>query len=163
MGKQTYRSGGYCVTLVYPIPLLPSGPGGVFRLQLRSPPDLCGQAGCSLKRREWDSNPRWSYPHTRFPSVLLKPLGHLSGGSHCQNNLSNVSHPGNQNGARQRLLEHGFEIDDQFAVIDSAERLRILAKLRQRLRELCATAIDVAPAEVVHPDSGLDQTLVEQA
>src|SRR5215831_1572517 len=31
-----------------------------------------------LKRREWDSNPRWSYPHTRFPSVLLQPLGHLS-------------------------------------------------------------------------------------
>src|SRR5678816_2679305 len=30
------------------------------------------------KRREWDSNPRWSFPHTRFPSVLLKPLGHLS-------------------------------------------------------------------------------------
>src|SRR5579884_1710303 len=32
------------------------------------------------KRREWDSNPRWSFPHTRFPSVLLKPLGHLSKG-----------------------------------------------------------------------------------
>src|SRR6266545_6723398 len=39
------------------------------------------QAVASLKRREWDSNPRWSYPHTRFPSVLLKPLGHLSKGS----------------------------------------------------------------------------------
>src|SRR5438105_11074887 len=72
------RSGGYCVTLVYPIPLLPSGPGGFFGLQLRSPPDLCSQAVYRLKRREWDSNPRWSYPHTRFPSVLLKPLGHLS-------------------------------------------------------------------------------------
>ena len=32
------------------------------------------------ERREWDSNPRWSFPHTRFPSVLLKPLGHLSKG-----------------------------------------------------------------------------------
>jgi hypothetical protein len=30
-------------------------------------------------RREWDSNPRYSFPHTRFPSVRLKPLGHLSG------------------------------------------------------------------------------------
>ena len=29
-------------------------------------------------RRERDSNPRYGYPHTRFPSVLLKPLGHLS-------------------------------------------------------------------------------------
>jgi hypothetical protein len=24
-------------------------------------------------RREWDSNPRYSFPHTRFPSVRLKP------------------------------------------------------------------------------------------
>src|ERR1019366_4609007 len=29
-------------------------------------------------RRGWDSNPRLSFPNTRFPSVLLKPLGHLS-------------------------------------------------------------------------------------
>src|SRR5207249_9668242 len=93
------RPGGYCVTLVDPIPLLPSGPGGVFRVQLRSPPGLLkrGRPRTSwrlpwiaravklvprLKRREWDSNPRWSHPHTRFPSVLLKPLGHLSGGEH---------------------------------------------------------------------------------
>src|SRR3954463_6131037 len=66
------RPGGYCVTLAYPIPLLPSGPGGFFELQLRSPPKPFG-SGCPLKRREWDSNPRWSFPHTRFPSVLLKP------------------------------------------------------------------------------------------
>ena len=32
----------------------------------------------SLLRRGRDSNPRCSYPHTRFPSVLLRPLGHLS-------------------------------------------------------------------------------------
>jgi hypothetical protein len=31
-------------------------------------------------RREWDSNPRYGFPHTRFPSVRLKPLGHLSRG-----------------------------------------------------------------------------------
>ena len=29
-------------------------------------------------RRERDSNPRYGFPYTRFPSVLLKPLGHLS-------------------------------------------------------------------------------------
>src|SRR4051794_23167429 len=34
---------------------------------------------CERWRREWDSNPRYSFPHTRFPSVRLKPLGHLSG------------------------------------------------------------------------------------
>ena len=33
----------------------------------------------NLWRRGWDSNPRLSFPNTRFPSVLLKPLGHLSG------------------------------------------------------------------------------------
>jgi hypothetical protein len=36
--------------------------------------------GCWYRwRREWDSNPRYGFPHTRFPSVRLKPLGHLSG------------------------------------------------------------------------------------
>jgi hypothetical protein len=30
-------------------------------------------------RREWDSNPRYGFPYTRFPSVRLKPLGHPSG------------------------------------------------------------------------------------
>src|SRR3954465_11844138 len=29
-------------------------------------------------RRERDSNPWYGFPYTRFPSVLLKPLGHLS-------------------------------------------------------------------------------------
>jgi hypothetical protein len=30
-------------------------------------------------RRGRDSNPGWSFPHTRSPGVLLQPLGHLSG------------------------------------------------------------------------------------
>ena len=36
---------------------------------------------CALKdwRRERDSNPRYGFPYTRFPSVRLQPLGHLSG------------------------------------------------------------------------------------
>src|SRR5919201_3258360 len=29
-------------------------------------------------RREWDSNPRYGFPYTRFPSVRLQPLGHPS-------------------------------------------------------------------------------------
>ena len=33
----------------------------------------------SFWRREWDSNPRYGFPYTRFPSVRLKPLGHPSG------------------------------------------------------------------------------------
>src|SRR6202043_708134 len=40
---------------------------------------LCLRAGpLQIWRRGWDSNPRLSFPNTRFPSVLLKPLGHLS-------------------------------------------------------------------------------------
>src|ERR1700761_2247736 len=30
-------------------------------------------------RRDRDSNPGYAFTHTRFPSVRLKPLGHLSG------------------------------------------------------------------------------------
>src|SRR5437879_578729 len=33
----------------------------------------------SYWRREWDSNPRYAFTYTRFPSVRLKPLGHPSG------------------------------------------------------------------------------------
>ncbi len=38
-------------------------------------------------RREWDSNPRYSLKYTRFPSVRLKPLGHLSRGRSTFSNL----------------------------------------------------------------------------
>ena len=58
--------------------LLPSGSDTVRRATMhraRAP----GWAPCGDHwRRGRDSNPRWSYPHTRFPSVLLRPLGHLS-------------------------------------------------------------------------------------
>ena len=45
---------------------------------------LCAEASnldiskCDSWRREGDSNPRGSCPPIRFPSVRLKPLGHLS-------------------------------------------------------------------------------------
>ena len=35
-------------------------------------------------RRERDSNPRYASAYTRFPSVLLKPLGHLSDLKECE-------------------------------------------------------------------------------
>ena len=35
-------------------------------------------SGLRMWRRERDSNPRYGCPHTRFPSVRLRPLGHLS-------------------------------------------------------------------------------------
>lgn len=31
-----------------------------------------------MKRRGGDSNPRYGYPYTAFPVLLLQPLGHLS-------------------------------------------------------------------------------------
>src|SRR6185436_16081871 len=34
-------------------------------------------------RRERDSNPRYGFPYTRFPSVHLQPLGHLSVARRC--------------------------------------------------------------------------------
>ena len=45
----------------------------------RKPLDLIVERGKNEEwRREWDSNPRYSLKYTRFPSVRLKPLGHLS-------------------------------------------------------------------------------------
>ena len=31
-----------------------------------------------FRRTGWDSNPRYGYPYTAFPMLLLQPLGHLS-------------------------------------------------------------------------------------
>jgi hypothetical protein len=36
-------------------------------------------------RREWDSNPRYGFPYTRFPSERLQPLGHPSAGRGARN------------------------------------------------------------------------------
>src|SRR6516165_5958337 len=35
------------------------------------------------KRREWDSNPRWTCAHASFQDWCLKPLGHLSDPGVC--------------------------------------------------------------------------------
>ena len=41
--------------------------------------DVCGETHHDFnKRREGDSNPRYGYPYTAFPVLLLRPLGHLS-------------------------------------------------------------------------------------
>ena len=60
--------------------LLPSGSDTIRRTAMHRAQAPCWAPARQLKwRRGRDSNPRWSYPHTRFPSVLLRPLGHLSG------------------------------------------------------------------------------------
>ena len=65
-------------------------PPGVVNRSADVPPDLVramrrleGEITSSLRfriawRRERDSNSWYSFPYTRFPGVLLKPLGHLS-------------------------------------------------------------------------------------
>ena len=63
--------------------LLPSGPDEVHGSPLREthlPPLNLTIDDFWIKkwRRERDSNPRYSFPYTRFPGVLLQPLGHLS-------------------------------------------------------------------------------------
>src|SRR5215813_9788023 len=124
-------SGGYCVTLVYPIPLLPSGPGGVFRLQLHSPPKPVRLSGAPLERREWDSNPRWSYPHTRFPSVLLKPLGHLSNELFDCITTRNLYAPneGNTDCPGRGATEYRSQILYEFPVVNLAKPRGILLEL----------------------------------
>ncbi len=52
-----------------------------FRIWRGSVADPCIGPGLFEKvtvRRERDSNPRYSFEHTRLPSVHLRPLGHLS-------------------------------------------------------------------------------------
>jgi hypothetical protein len=148
------RPGGYCVTLVYPIPLLPSGPGGVFRLQLRSPPGLLkrGRPRTSwrlpwiahavklvprLKRREWDSNPRWSHPHTRFPSVLLKPLGHLSGGEHFSASKLRLYHRSlvadDLDWPDNAVLKDRSKISHELFIVNLAKTGRVFGELGNRL------------------------------
>ena len=46
---------------------------------------------CLLLQRGWDSNPRYSYPYTNFPGLLLQPLGHLSIGLRMQITQKNTS------------------------------------------------------------------------
>ncbi len=46
----------------------------------RKPPNRKGSGAPAGWRWRWDLNPRWSYPHTRFRGVLLRPLGHATAG-----------------------------------------------------------------------------------
>src|SRR5262249_59211477 len=41
----------------------------------------CAKRTRLKKRRGWDSNPRWSYPHSGFRDRPVQPLQHLSGRS----------------------------------------------------------------------------------
>ena len=48
-------------------------------ITLREPFDkLVAVSDRPMYRRRWDSNPRYVFTHTRFPSVLHRPLGHSS-------------------------------------------------------------------------------------
>jgi hypothetical protein len=73
----------------------PSRQGERAELCIPTPPEIGHQSGDEVEpsakyvvfimrygdrwRREWDSNPRYGFPYTRFPSERLQPLGHPSG------------------------------------------------------------------------------------
>src|SRR5947209_8084992 len=65
------HSGGLLWTAVIPQPVEKHG------CIARKCQELQGASERSW-RREWDSNPRYGCPYTRFPSVRLQPLGHPS-------------------------------------------------------------------------------------
>ena len=50
---------------------------GALRLAVKD--KISRYNNCLVWRREWDSNPRYGFPYTRFPSERLQPLGHPSG------------------------------------------------------------------------------------
>src|SRR5215469_1731707 len=60
----------------HPEPWRPPTPCGLRRVNGRWPAIRSLGVGW---RRGWDSNPRCDFSQTRFPSVRLQPLGHLSG------------------------------------------------------------------------------------
>jgi hypothetical protein len=72
------------------------------RASCRRDPGITGQT--IYWRRKWDSNPRYGFPHTRFPSVRLKPLGHLSGAPSLQGGAGGGSPGCHQVSAPFRLL-----------------------------------------------------------
>gem|GEM_PF-3733809 len=55
------------------------GPPPRFRPRPQTKPQPRASSEPGLRTRwRWDSNPRWSCPHTRFRGVLLWPLGHAT-------------------------------------------------------------------------------------
>ena len=76
---------------------------------------------------------------------------------------SRCSQPRNRNGAKRQILQRGFKIGDEFCIIDPAERCRILPELLKRFRQLRTRSIEIALAQVVHADGGLNETLIEEA
>ena len=90
-----------------------------------------------LKRREWDSNPRWSHPHTRFPSVLLKPLGHLSGGEHFLASKFRLYHSSrlehDVDWPDNTLLKDRSKIGDELFIVNLAKTGRVFGELVNRL------------------------------
>ena len=91
-----------------------------------------------VQRREWDSNPRWSHPHTRFPSVLLKPLGHLSGGSRFSRSTLRLYHrflvPDDEDRPYDAILEDSSKVLHKACIVNFAETGRVLGEFGCGLR-----------------------------
>src|SRR6185436_15733087 len=69
-------------------------------------------------RREWDSNPRYGLTYTRFPSVRLKPLGHLSALALAK--MRNRASNGGEGGIRTPDTREGITVFETAALNHSA-------------------------------------------
>src|SRR5205823_5822587 len=101
--------------------------------------------------------------HTRFPSVLLKPLGHLSKGLMLSKRTFRLYH--NLDGARSAKflrIQDLAKILTQPSSVDSSRYGGIGFEFLEGFFELCACSDKVAFGAMVHANGGLDETLVEQ-
>ena len=114
------------------------------------------------KRREWDSNPRWSFPHTRFPSVLLKPLGHLSEAFRLYH--KEISFQSSDAESAGRFFGHAGEETVEFAdkVFQVQPGCGAVTRLQvsNRFPELTARSDGVPPAQMVQTHGGLNEALI---
>ena len=132
---RTKEPGGTAAPGVIPLSLLPSGPDEV-RGHRRAGPGLLAShdagrtaARHSRWRRGRDSNPRYGCPYTRFPSVLFRPLRHLSAWATFA--CSKPPSPPERSGMAERV---GFEPTDPVRGqrFSRPSRSSTLAPLRNR-------------------------------
>ena len=105
----------------------------------------CRNATFKIWRREWDSNPRYGYPHTDLANQRLQPLGHLSAGSGARHAVcktqSSPFHPLRQRPTFSRWLAAGTRTGPRMsATRKGAFRLRFRRPPRRPARSTRWTA-----------------------
>jgi hypothetical protein len=67
-----------------------------------------------------------------------------------------LSEPQNRNGAGSQVVYSSFKVGDELRIIDPAETFRVLPELLKRLCQLRSPSVEIALAEVMHSDGGLN-------